>query len=88
MFAIAGSFATYGLLSELVAWQILTFFSFGRSAADAGMAANAASAKTKTTIVQGRARLASEWDGGVPTSANVQESSVNRHPSNEAMRTS
>ena len=31
MFAIAGSFSTYGLLSELVAWQILTCLSFVRA---------------------------------------------------------
>ena len=27
LFAIAGSFETYGFVSELVAWQIRTFFS-------------------------------------------------------------
>src|SRR5687767_12649714 len=85
LFAIAGSFSTYGLLLELVAWQILTLFSFGGPAAStAGMAADAASAKTKTTIVQGRARLAREWDGGVPTSANVPRSGVHRYPSDES----
>ena len=88
MFAIAGSFDTYGFECEDVAWQILTFVGVSLDCEDAGSRPTeeriARPARTSTTIqAPGRRRCRLRHPYTAPISARRRRRNDASIPSNE-----